>query len=409
MCKTCVGNDPAVAAANFHQRITELGGIVIGKYTNANTPVECLCPEGHQCTPQPRSIQQGNGMCKTCAGNDPAVAAANFHQRITELGGIVIGKYTNKNTPVECLCPEGHPCTPWPSSIQQGQGMCKTCAERDPAVAAANFHQRITELGGQVIGKYTNTNTPVECLCPEGHPCTPRPGDIQQGNGMCKTCAGRDPAVAAANFHQRITELGGIIIGKYTNANTPVECLCPEGHQCTPRPGNIQQGNGMCKTCKNKTETKLQQWLTQCFTSVTSQPKYAWCRNPTTDRHLPFDFELTVDGKSVIIELDGAQHFTQVSNWQGPDHTRFRDVYKMYQAINYGKAIIRLQQEDVYYDRIDWQTQLTKAITIIKTETVMYLGDQGIYADHQEDLIKMLRGELVFKGDSEATDEDETL
>jgi hypothetical protein len=176
----------------------------------------------------------------------------NFHKNIKELGGKVIGEYVSSNKPVHCKCKNGHDCNPRPGNIQQGRGMCNICAGRDTETAKQNFYNTIKELGGEVIGEYINKYTSVKCKCKNGHDCNPCPGSIQQGHGMCKICAGLDPETAKQNFYNTIKELGGEVIGKYVGSDKPVKCKCENGHDCNPCPGSIQQGHGMCKICAGK-------------------------------------------------------------------------------------------------------------------------------------------------------------
>jgi len=251
MCRICAGKDSETAKQNFYKNIENLGGTVTGEYKDAHTPVECICSEGHSCNPMPNNIQQGNGMCRICVGTDFETAKQNFFENIKNLGGTVTGEYKGKGIPVDCICQNGHSCSPRPNGIQQGQGMCIICAGKDSETAKQNFYKNIENLGGKVIGEYKNTDTPVECICKYDHPCNPIPNGIQQGHGMCRICAGNDSETAKQNFYKNIENLGGTVTGEYKGAHTPVECICSEGHSCNPRPGHIQQGHGMCGCCSN--------------------------------------------------------------------------------------------------------------------------------------------------------------
>jgi very-short-patch-repair endonuclease len=107
--------------------------------------------------------------------------------------------------------------------------------------------------------------------------------------------------------------------------------------------------------------------------NVQFQPKFDWCRGEITKKHLPFDF-LLIDF-NIIIELDGPQHFKQVANWQSPEEAQERDLFKAHSANNNGYTIIRLLQEDVLYDRIDWWEALQeniKALVDEQTEPTMW-------------------------------------
>jgi hypothetical protein len=50
----------------------------------------------------------------------------------------------------------------------------------------------------------------------------------------------------------------------------------------------------------------------------------------------------------IIIELDGLQHFKQVSNWKSPDDNLINDKYKMKCVNENNYSIIRILQDDVY-------------------------------------------------------------
>lgn len=143
-----------------------------------------------------------------------------------------------------------------------------------------------------------------------------------------------------------------------------------------------------CPNCKYKTELKLYDALIQIY-NITREFKVDWCKFGT---YLPFDF--VIKDKQVIIELDGAQHFQQISNWKSPEETRKSDVYKMKCANENGYSVIRILQEDVWFDKIDWLSQLINEIErmyFIEDTEVVYICNNDIYDKHKEDL-KLLIG-----------------
>ena len=66
--------------------------------------------------------------------------------------------------------------------------------------------------------------------------------------------------------------------------------------------------------------------------------------------------------KNIIIEIDGIGHFVQVAKWKTPQHNRKRDLYKMKCANENGFSVIRILQEDVFYDTYDWLFELNDNI-----------------------------------------------
>lgn len=121
-----------------------------------------------------------------------------------------------------------------------------------------------------------------------------------------------------------------------------------------------------CPQCVNKTETKLFEQLSLYYPSLVKQLKVEWCKNIT---HLPFDF--CIEEYKIIIELDGAQHFIQVSNWKSPEDTQERDTYKMKCANENGYSMIRIIQEDVWDDKYEWLEELKENIEKIKNECIV--------------------------------------
>ena len=89
--------------------------------------------------------------------------------------------------------------------------------------------------------------------------------------------------------------------------------------------------------------------------------KYEWCINENTEKLFSYDFEIN---QYILIELDGLQHFKQVSNWKSPEIQNERDKYKIKCALENGKHIIHIYQEDVLHDKNKWENKLKKIILI---------------------------------------------
>ena len=136
-----------------------------------------------------------------------------------------------------------------------------------------------------------------------------------------------------------------------------------------------------CPYCVNKTEAQLLEYLKKKNIVVQKQFKLDSCRNVDTGRYLPFDFYLP-DYKT-IIELDGRQHFKQVSNWQSPEEQIKRDIYKMKKAEEAGYKIIRIFQEDVYNNDDTWlDTHLLAEIQKEDRVHVFISSIENLYDEH---------------------------
>ena len=127
-----------------------------------------------------------------------------------------------------------------------------------------------------------------------------------------------------------------------------------------------------CPYCVNKTEEKLFNELTKHY-SVKRQFKPIWCKNPKTNKYLPFDF--VMEDLKIIVEQDGPQHFKQIGDWQTPELTRINDIYKMKCANENNYSVIRLLQKDIWHDRYNWLQELLDNINKLVLEKVV----QNIY------------------------------
>ena len=178
-------------------------------------------------------------------------------------------------------------------------------------------------------------------------------------------------------------------------AESQIDVTCREcGHRsCSTNLASLQQGRAPGCLCTRRTEAKLMQWLVDAFPQSAIACQVSGCKNPETRRTLPFDFGLQND--TILIELDGnIGHFGL--GWAGADDDRGvpqRDLMKEQWALQHGRIVIRLLQEDVYADSWDWQGFLTFAIQhairnsapcVLTQDAVQY--KTGIYRGLRSDM-----------------------
>ena len=102
------------------------------------------------------------------------------------------------------------------------------------------------------------------------------------------------------------------------------------------------------------------------YPTIKRQFKVEWCKNKL---YLPFDF--VIEEKKIIIEIDGPQHFKQISNWTSPEIQIEKDKYKINCANENEYSVIRLLQEDILKDKFDWLIDIQESISkIINEKTI---------------------------------------
>lgn len=120
---------------------------------------------------------------------------------------------------------------------------------------------------------------------------------------------------------------------------------------------DITNSESWCPLCATPSEANVFVKLRQVYPSLGHQLRADWCMR---DRCLPFDF--VIEDLKIIIELDGPQHFKQVSDWDPPEVTCEVDIFKTACANAKGYSVIRIIQEDVSGDKYPWLDELVDNI-----------------------------------------------
>lgn len=162
----------------------------------------------------------------------------------------------------------------------------------------------------------------------------------------------------------------------FLNSHKKFSFVCKNGHEFESTLYHISEYGG-CVFCANKTEAKLLDEFVNLGYDIKTQAYFDWCKNEDTNRKLPFDF--VIESYRVIIELDGRQHFRQVSNWIAPDEQQKRDLYKMNYANANGYTVIRVLQEDVWNDRNNWMEKIEEHLYVHEVPTRIYISSGDEY------------------------------
>lgn len=294
----------------------------------------------------------------------------------------------------ECGCPHE-----WDAKLYTRTGLksgCPYCSNTriclhrsilitHPSIAA-RWHPTLNgDLTPDQVSQYSDREVWWRCpeTCPEGcpHDFQSTVGNQTAGNGCPCCCAivkqhcvhtslvTTHPHLAK-EWHPTKNERAPETIGYGSHASA--WWICAKGHEWQAGVYPRAAGNG-CPSCKNKSEEKLLTWSSPRYPTK-AQVKYPWCVNTETGRGLPFDFELC---GNIILELHGRQHFIQVSNWRSPESQKERDDYKIKCALENGKHVICIDQEDVWNDTNDWETKLERAISELQTSSISTVVNIG--------------------------------
>lgn len=121
------------AEKKFVQRIIELGAVPSwDEWKGMKTPHKIICKNGHTYAPRPDHVMwDGITPCRICVGLDPITAELNYRKLLSSVKATPGWKsWLGMKIPHKVICAKDHTCWPRPDSVQQGQGPCSKCSNK---------------------------------------------------------------------------------------------------------------------------------------------------------------------------------------------------------------------------------------------------------------------------------------
>jgi len=278
--------------------------------------------------------------------------------------------YINAKTKITILCKEHGEFQQTPSNHLSNFN-CQKCAnnyklDTDSFIEKAkNIHSNRYDYSKV---NYTNADTQIIIICKIHGEFRQIPDFHINRKCGCPKCS-NNIKLDILEFIEKANKIHGnkydysrvIYVNNYTN----VIIICKKHEEFIQLPF-VHLSNHGCPSCINKTEYKFYKKMCEYYPIIKRQFKIEWCKNKL---YLPYDF--VIEEKKIIIEIDGPQHFKQISNWTSPEIQIEKDKYKIKCANENGYSIIRLLQEDILKDNYDWLSDIQESISkIINEETI---------------------------------------
>jgi len=292
---------------------------------------------------------------------------------------------------------------------------CKKCYEKSFASHEKSKYFYNNDVDSRNIFKITGKIYNFLCDC--GHEFLSSISNITYGNQWCPYCSPSPKKLCNKELcnqcynksfasHEYVkwwsneNKLSAREVFK--NSHSTYIFNCNKSHTFPSTVSSMTRGHG-CPKCYNKTEEKLREKLIVLYPELQQQYRSKWCKNKTTDRYLPYDFFLGFC--KLIIELDGPQHFRQISTWKSPEEQNKSDLYKMKCANENNFSVIRILQEDVYDDKFDWLNELKDNIEKIKKDKKV----QNIYMCKNNEYESFKNIDFNKITDSDLSEENENI
>ena len=374
----------------------------------------CYC-----CDPPKQLCEKEN--CQSCYEKSFAShEKSKYWSKKNEINPRKVFKSSNKKYWFDCNC--GHDfesalCTTtgnntWccyccnPSKQLCENEKCQMCFEKSFAShEKSKYWSKKNEIDPRKVFKSSNKKYWFNCNC--GHEFKSCLDSITLNNTWCYYCCNPSKQLCENEKCQMCFEKSFASHEKskywskkneinprkaFKSSHTKYWFTCIYGHEFNSCLNNITENNSWCILCINKTEKKLYEKLIQLYPNIISQFRVDWCKNIITSRFLPFDFVLKE--QKIIIELDGPQHFVQISNWRTPEEQYESDQYKEKCANENGFSVIRVIQEDVWNDKYKWLNELTQNINELTSKNIkqnIYMCKNNEYVKNKNNLQKYIK------------------
>jgi len=213
--------------------------------------------------------------------------------------------------------------------------------------------------------EYSNADTQVIILCREHGEFNQIPDFHINRKCGCPKCSNNvkldllEFIDKASQLHNNKYDYSKV---EYINNRKKIIIICKQHGEFRQQPF-VHLLNHGCPSCINKTEFKFYNKIKELYPEIKRQYKVEWCKNKL---NLPFDF--AIEEYKIIIEIDGEQHFKQISNWSSPEVQIEKDKYKMKCANENGFSVIRLPQGDISKEKYNWLNEIQSGISKIINE-----------------------------------------
>ena len=317
---------------------------------------------------------------------------------------------TSSNKKVQWKCKTGNTCHKWPASIahrtetNKPRG-CPFCSGHATCSCdnCPNLYNNFPHLREEWIGDVNDmkncaigTHKKVQWKCKTGSMCHKWTASIKSRTGKlsgCPFCCGKKICSCENcpnlynNFpHLReewngdVDDMKNCAIG--SKQKVEWKCKTENTHKWTTSIfTRTKMSPTGCPHCLTKTEDTLFKFLIECLQNSELVRQYSpdWVGRKRYDFYIP--------SHHTIIELDGPQHFEQISNWDDPKLTQESDIFKMSKAKENNLNAIRLLQTEVADNTNEsWKTKLINILLECKNSSNANIyciaNDMSVYAHH---------------------------
>lgn len=366
-----------------------LGEIKSGKYYK----IQCECTVcGYTWTARAIDLlKRGTGcaIC-SCSGGDKRTHEQFlqvFNRKNPFKDSIeFLSQYTSASEPIKCLCKQcGHEWETTPTNLCAGKG-CRECAIKGRGIKLqkpiSHFLNQLEECSFKdnldfQESEYVAMKTKMHFTCKiDGYKWTATPDQIIHSKYGCPKCAIREQAKRLTSTHDEfLDKLKSVnpyyeVLSEYITSKDKILVRCTLcGHEQWTRPNDLLNGKN-CSNCSDGISypNKFSHAFLKQLPVENVHHEYCpeWSNGKRYDNY--FEYQ----GQGYILEMDGKQHFVDMSTscWGALDETQKNDKYKDELALANGVDVIRISCMDTYRTSIKQEIINSKLGTLFDLSNI---------------------------------------
>ena len=420
-CLVCYNRSFASHTRNqFWSSDNKMSPRQVFKNSNKSYKFDCRC--GHSFESRLSSISSNDRWCPYCANQklcdkdcqecfNKSFAShekSRFWSNDNKISSRQVLKNSNKSYKFDCTC--GHKFESKLSSISSNNTWCAYCANQQlcdntdcqvcynksfASHEKSQFWSNDNEERPRHIFKGSSKKYKFNCTCTHTFeasldnvvgkerwcPYCCDPPKKLCGKEDCQECFNKSFAShKKSQYWSKANKIAPNLVFK--NSNKKYKFICEHEHEFEADLGHVSNDR-WCPYCKYKTEQIIFEFLTCIYPQykILRQTKYDWCIWKETGRKCKYDFVIVE--LNLIIEVDGPQHFKQIAKWKDAEVTRQKDIFKMEKANANAYTVIRILQNDVFYNHTDWKTDLKKHIKKYDIPSRIFICRDNEYDQHK--------------------------
>jgi hypothetical protein len=210
----------------FVEKFLDEKGLKIISNFNSYGKIDIKCKNNHIFSKWAKNIYKSY-RCPICYYESKKISIDLINERLLKKGIKIIGEYKKSIVKTIFECSNGHQWESTPHGVMSKAG-CPICAGNSKYAAMQKFIKTAKNKNYTILGKYINSHTPVEMICPNGHKTKMRPTTFYTAN--CIFCIGKGRGQAKEKFIKELAKENYTIVGEYVNSYKRCMVQCENGH-----------------------------------------------------------------------------------------------------------------------------------------------------------------------------------